>query len=235
MVSIAACGMTAMDIAEKETPSPPPTQSKRSRKDGHEKSRLEEKVGLRAWIHSVFLSPARVNKDESLKALTDWGPTGRPEMALHYEWFVNEQRVSSGASSRLALSEFRSGDRVYVVSKVLLKQGLLKEESVLASRRSRSIVIQNRPPRLEAGLKEMRQENDMLVGQIKASDPDGDFFTMRLLEGPRGLSLSPDGDVRWPLSEVMPGAQQLVIELEDERGLGFRGTLPFWLRQEHKG
>jgi len=223
---VSACGAPTIGASEREHP--PREESEHEEREGLAAAKsLAGKRTPRGWIHSVLVRPARVNKDGALRASADWGPAGNPEMALRYKWFVNNRKVASSASERLPLSAFRSGDRVYALAQVLLKN-----QKVIASRRSRSVVIQNRAPKFDAGLRSLQRKGDALVGHVSASDPDGDFFTMRLIDGPGGLALDPDGIIQWPLASVKPGAQEITIELEDERGLGFRGTLAFSVKRE---
>ena len=176
----------------------------------------------RAWIKAITLSPALPNKDQVLTTLVDWQPQGVPGLAVSYRWFVNGVEVTTGYRSDLSLSKFHSGDRVYVVASVLRPDG-----NVTASLQSRSVVIQNRPPMLQSGFEGFVKHENELVGHIRYSDPDGDKVTVKLLGGPPGLVLEADGTVRWPLSMVQAGNHQLNVELTDEAGLGYRGTLTF--------
>ena len=210
------CGSSAGNGARTTTPSTPSIK---------QASVLSEKDDLRAWIKSVALTPVLPNKDQTLSASADWQPQGRPGIAVSYQWFVNGVEVAKGASNELPLVEFHSGDRVHVVA------ALIGEDSaMMASERSRSVVIQNRPPILISGPENLVQQGEELVGQIRYSDPDGDPVTVKLVEGPAGLIVEKDGRVHWPLSQVRGGDHQLTIELEDERGLGYQETLSFSMK-----
>ena len=177
---------------------------------------------FRAWIRSVRLAPALPVKDQVLSATVDWQPQGQPGITTVYNWFVNGERVSAGKNPKFPLSNFNSGNRVYVIAELQGKDG-----HILDSKRSLSVVIQNRPPQLDSGLEGLVQKGQELVGQIRFSDPDGDPVVIKLLQGPPGLMVAEDGKVHWPLSEVKAGEHELTLELEDIRGLGFRGTLSF--------
>ncbi len=179
---------------------------------------------LRAWIKALTLRPPFPNRDETVGASLDWEPRGRPGTVVTYEWLVNGIPVESGESNELPLGEFHAGDRVSVIASVIGPGG-----ARLASQRSRSVVIQNRPPALEGVIEGFapRDKDKEWVGQLRFSDPDGDHVTVRLVSGPAGLTVEPDGTVRWPVAEILPGKHELTVELEDERGLGFRVTLPF--------
>jgi hypothetical protein len=179
---------------------------------------------MRIWIKSITISPSLPNKDQVLTAQIDWQPQGTPGVAVSYRWFVNGAEVTAGYRSDLPLSKFRSGDRVYVTAAIQNPEG-----KVVASQQSRSVVIQNRPPVLQPDIEGVVKRENELLGHIRYSDPDGDKVTVRLLGGPPGLVVDPDGTLRWPLSMVQSGAQQLTVELIDEAGLGYRGTLTFSL------
>ena len=221
---LVACGRTAIEVPEKRA------RESQAISDEEKQEVLPEEKDFRGWIHSVSLRPPQVNNESTLSVSTDWGPEGKPGVMLRYQWFVNGKKILSEASARLNLSKFRSGARVYAVAHLVRNDG-----KIIASRRSRSSVIQNRPPRLDADLKEMKEEDGYLIGAIAASDPDGDAFTMRLVDGPNGLMIDSDGSVRWPLSKVRPGKYQMTLELEDERGLGLLGTLLFSMDREREG
>jgi hypothetical protein len=45
------------------------------------------------------------------------------------------------------------------------------------------------------------------------------------------LTVQPDGTVHWAVAAVKPGTHELTVELEDERGLGFRGALSFSIEE----
>ena len=216
-----ALGLVGCGSSTVNSPATPATSSKKEASA----PTPDPKSDLRAWVKSVALRPVLPNKDQTLTALTDWEPQGRPGTTLFYQWFVNEVEVTKGASNELPLVELHSGDRVHVVAALIGDDG-----HVMASERSRSVVIQNRPPTLISGPENLVQQGEELVGQIRFSDPDGDPVTVKLVEGPPGLVVEADGHVRWPLSQVQGGDHQMILELEDERGLGYRETLSFSLK-----
>jgi hypothetical protein len=177
---------------------------------------------LQAWIKTINLTPSLPNKDQVLTALVDWQPQGVPGLAVSYRWFVNGIEVTTGYRSDLSLATFHSGDRVYVVATIFRPDG-----SLTASQQSRSVVIQNRPPMLQSAFEGFVKHENELVGHIRYSDPDGDKVTVKLLGGPPGLTVETDGTLHWPLSTVQAGNHQLNVELTDEAGLGYRGTMTF--------
>lgn len=178
---------------------------------------------VRAWIRSLILQPAFPNRDQTVVAALEWEPQGRPGMKVSYEWFVNEVSVKTGQVGELVLNKYRAGDRVSVTATIIGPDG-----KPLASDRSRrSIIIQNRPPALEGGLEEFQETDKEWIGHIRFSDPDSDEVTVKLVSGPAGLTVQPDGAVLWPVAQIRLGKHELTVELEDARGLGFRGTLSF--------
>jgi hypothetical protein len=177
---------------------------------------------FRVWIKALTINPSLPNKDQVLTTQIDWQPQGAPGVAVSYRWFVNGAEVTAGYRSDLALSKFRSGDRVYVVASLLRPDG-----KAAVSQQSRSVVIQNRPPTLQPNFDGFVKRENELVGHLRYSDPDGDKVTVKLLGGPTGLVAEPDGTLRWPLSMVQAGNHQLNLELTDEAGLGYRGILTF--------
>ena len=183
--------------------------------------------GVRAWINSITLEPPLPNKDQMLTGIIDWGPQGQPDITVGYQWFVNgvefqREREEISKPNTLRLNGFRSGDRIFLMASLTRPDG-----SVADTERSLSTIIQNRPPELGSDFKGFEKKGDTLVGKLMISDPDGDGVEVALLEGPEGLTVDSEGMVLWPISQVTSGDHQLTLELEDERGLGFRGTLSF--------
>ena len=182
---------------------------------------------LRAWITSLMLRPPYPNREQTVEAVLDWAPQGRPGIGVSYEWLVNDRAVKTGEASELVLGKYGPGDRVSVIAAIIGPDG-----KRLASERSRSIIIQNRPPTLDGGIEEFAKTDNEWIGHLRFSDPDGDKVSVKLVRGPAGLTVQPDGTVRWPLAQIRPGKHELAVELEDERGLGFRGTLSFSIEAE---
>lgn len=176
----------------------------------------------RAWIRSVTLLPNLPTKDQTLVAAAIWQPQGQPDLTLEHHWFVNGTEVANHDGSELALADFQTGDRIHLVAEV--RAGAAR---VLASERSLSVVIQNRPPTVVSALDALAPSGDDLTGRIVAADPDGELVTVTLREGPPGLVIEPDGTVRWPLARVTPGDHQLTVDVQDTRGLGYQGTMTF--------
>ena len=84
---------------------------------------------------------------------------------------------------------------------------------------------------LVGGLQEFAKSDKEWVGHLRFSDPDGDAVTVKLVSGPAGLTVQPDGTVRWPVAAIQPGTHEVTVELEDERGLGVRGAFSFSLEE----
>jgi hypothetical protein len=181
---------------------------------------------LRAWIKALTLRPPFPKRDEQVAASLEWEPQGRPGMLVSYEWLVNDVSIKTGEADTLALAEYHTGDHVAAIATITDANG-----KPLASRRSLSVVIQNRPPMLNGGLEGFAKRGEVWVGQIPMSDPDGDHVAARLVSGPAGLTVQPDGTVHWAVAAVKPGTHELTVELEDERGLGFRGALSFSIEE----
>ena len=176
----------------------------------------------RAWIQAVTLSPNLPTKDLTLVAAAVWQPQGQPGLTLVHRWHVNETEIADHTGPKLALADYRTGDRIHLVAEVRADDG-----RVLAGERSLSVVIQNRPPTVVSGLEDLTQTGEALTGRIVAADPDGEAVTVTLREGPPGLVVEPDGTVRWPLGRVTPGDHRLTIQVQDDRGLGYQGTIAF--------
>ncbi|MFQ5543047.1 MAG: hypothetical protein ACE5FY_01695 [Nitrospiria bacterium] len=186
-----------------------------------------KKQDFRAWIHAISLSPGSVYSGDQLTATTNWGPEGRSDVWIQYQWFINGELIHQEKSSQFLLDQVQPGDRIYAEAHLIRPDG-----SVAASLRSHSNVVQNRPPKIDSGMETLVKKDGVFIGQIHTSDPDGDTVTLTQISGPEGLVISPDGAVRWPEAKVSPGDHQISLELQDERGLGFRGELLFSMQRQ---
>jgi len=230
LVLVVAAALGVIRCSAKEPAIGPEKLAVASKEPGsitsHVRQGASSEDNLRAWIKGMTLRPAFPNKDETVSALLEWEPQGRPGMLVSYEWVVKDVSVKTGEASTLALNKYHTGDHVSVIATITDSNG-----KPLASQRSLSVVIQNRPPILDGGLEEFAKSGEEWLGHIRVSDPDGDHVVVRPVSGPAGLTVQPDGTVRWPVSAIQPGTHELTVELEDERGLGFRGTLSFSIEE----
>lgn len=203
------------------------SQSEKAIEKAGELKRSSPAKGLRAWVNAIRMNPPLANKDDTIMAKVDWGPKGQPGIRVVYQWYVNgieiEREMDTISSQNtLPLNKFRSGDRVFLIASLLRSDG-----SVADSQRSISRIIQNRAPVMESTFWGFEKDGEFLRGKVVFSDPDGDEVEVELIRGPKGLRVQGDGQVFWPLEQVTPGDHQLVLDLKDEKGLGFRGTLSF--------
>jgi hypothetical protein len=228
VVTVAALGV--IRYGAEKTVAGPEKPAVASQEPGGVASRVRQGVSsednFRAWIKALTLRPAFPNRDENVAALLEWEPQGRPGMLVSYEWLVNDVSMKTGEAGTLVLHEYHTGDHVSVIATITGANG-----KPLASQRSLSVVIQNRPPMLNGGLEGFAKSDEEWIGHIRMSDPDGDHVAARLVSGPAGLTVQPDGTVRWPLAAIRSGTHELAVELEDERGLGFRGALSFSIEE----
>ncbi|MBI1356906.1 MAG: hypothetical protein GC160_21410 [Acidobacteria bacterium] len=75
---------------------------------------------------------------------------------------------------------------------------------------------ENHNPVVTGRIPESSELGDDLVYPIAAEDADDDALTFTLLTGPPGLSVDPEGVVRWSIDRFAP--QRVMVEITDGRG-----------------
>ncbi|HEY2435414.1 MAG TPA: Ig-like domain-containing protein, partial [Vicinamibacterales bacterium] len=81
-----------------------------------------------------------------------------------------------------------------------------------------AVTAPNRAPAINSTPPSTATESQPLTYQARATDPDGDAVTFRLVSGPSGVVVSPDGDLRWTPQSSDVGSRQIVIEASDGKG-----------------
>ncbi|PIN73647.1 hypothetical protein COV20_05485 [Candidatus Woesearchaeota archaeon CG10_big_fil_rev_8_21_14_0_10_45_16] len=61
--------------------------------------------------------------------------------------------------------------------------------------------VGNRPPKIISVPEETAGVGDDYTYQVRAVDPDGDFLTYRLVDGPDGMTMTPNGLVDWRVAD----------------------------------
>lgn len=92
----------------------------------------------------------------------------------------------------------------------------------------KKVVYRNGPPMLE--LVDQQIDSTMYTATIKAEDPEGDKFTLKLKKAPKGMTIDPDGKIHWKVDRDVKGKFNVVVAAKDENGKETELTFGFNLR-----
>jgi Putative Ig domain len=76
----------------------------------------------------------------------------------------------------------------------------------------------NQPPEIEPITNKVVQEYEPLSFAVEASDPDGDDVDYGLVDPPAGMTIDPNGIVRWTPGSGTTGVYSVTVQATDEQG-----------------
>lgn len=76
----------------------------------------------------------------------------------------------------------------------------------------------NQPPEIEPITNQFVEENEPLSFAVEASDPDGDDVDYGLVDPPAGMTIDPNGVVRWTPGSGTTGFYTVTVRATDEQG-----------------
>jgi hypothetical protein len=169
----------------------------------------------RVRVGSVRIEPANPVTGDAVRAVVDLHNPLDLETSVHYRWKINGKPVEADAQNLPVPVKY--GDLVSVEVAVSVLGEVL--DPVVAT-----VMVGNAPPVLELA------EETVHEGEYRASftinDPEGDSLRFRLLEGPEGMQVEPDGaSLRWHPEKGALGVYRIAVEAED--GVGNRTQYTF--------
>ena len=186
-------------------------------RDGQRESRAvraSTRVGNRApELRGVVIEPRRpVTADDGLIASAEGYDPDGDVLRYRYQWFINDSPVEADGPL-LPVGRVVRGDVVAVSA--VASDG----DSESATRRSRSVRVENVPPRIH-GEPGAIGSDGVFRYRPRVSDSDGDqFFTYELLQAPKGMKIDlVDGRIEWRPSDSQAGAHQVVLRVGDRNG-----------------
>lgn len=132
---------------------------------------------------------------------------------LECRWSVNGEPVKGVTGASLPAARLARGDRVALA--VTARDP--ESESLEATA---EFTLENRPPAFSSQPGAPRPGDAAFEYRAVASDPDGDALQFSLAQGPEGMTVSPDGGVRWtlPAGEGRRGEFPVRIRATDAHG-----------------
>lgn len=161
-------------------------------------------------ILRIRLSPAHPRHTDALEVAVDAvDPRGEP-VDLDYDWRINDALVPEAHGPRLSPGKFKKGDRIRVDITASSGGGETTD-------RSEIVTVANTVPVFKT---DTRSVSTLPGTTFFAEDPDGDRITWSLEHAPSGMTISPDGTVRYQGSEDEPGGDYKVAVVASD-GDGF--------------
>jgi hypothetical protein len=153
-------------------------------------------------------------KDSFVRAEAKWSVNGS---------VVQEDMFSTIEQESELNKDLKADDKVEVEVKV---QDVTTGDTL--KKHVTKVVYRNGPPILE--LVDQQVDNNMYTATIKAQDPEGDKFTLKLKKGPKGMKLEPDGKIYWKVDRDTKGKFNVVVAAKDENGKETELSFNFSLR-----
>lgn len=158
-------------------------------------------------VEKAILQLASVNNTDVIKVIATGIDKDNDAVTLVYDWFKNGEPAGSGDT----LNGFKRGDKVSV--KITPFDG-----KDYGPPKTLSIEINNSTPKITE-YKEIKFDGDSYIGQVKATDPDGDPLTYSLKSAPSGMTIgSSTGLVKWNVPADFKGKVPFTISVTDGRG-----------------
>ncbi len=111
---------------------------------------------------------------------------------LECRWSVNGEPVRGANGTSLPAARLARGDRVEL-------SAVAHDEDAASLEATATFTLENHPPAFTSQPLAPKAADATFEYRASASDPDGDPLVYSLVQGPAGMTVSPQGDVRWEL------------------------------------
>lgn len=167
-------------------------------------------------VISVALTPRMVIPGTLLRATVKTGNPDDHLVLFDYEWYRNGEAISGEVAEELNTMSFHKGDSIYV--NVTPFDGKDRGET----KRSPSIVVQNRPPEITSSPPSAGAEGKYAYAVI-ATDPDADSLSYFLEKAPPGMVIDAvSGRLEWKIPDVQEGVFPVRIIASDGEDQAFQ-------------
>jgi hypothetical protein len=143
---------------------------------------------------------------------------------LEYAWFRNGDPIESATGSSVLVASLQRGDRVTV--SVVARDF----ESAAPPAQSEAFALENHAPAFTSQPAAPGPADDTFAYRAVAADPDGDALRYELVSGPRGLTVSPEGQVLWTLPDREARRGDFTVRIRATDSHGGEAVQEFTLR-----
>jgi hypothetical protein len=161
-------------------------------------------------LGDLSLAPDRPRYTDAVEVTASARDPDGDAVALSYAWYVNDAPITESTGPRLTPGRFKKGDRVTVEVTAF-------SNGKRTTRKSDPVIIANTVPAFQG---DPRTVTNLPDHTFFANDPDHDTLAWSLEGAPRGMTITPDGTVRYAGSEDEPGGNYRVAVVASD-GEGF--------------
>ncbi len=174
---------------------------------GKEVNQMAETKNLPPRIKKIKLLPEVFKPGDTLYVDVEADDPDGDEVTISYEWYKHGELVST---ERQLNSTLKRGDKLVV--KIKPYDGKDYGKEVILNRE-----ILNLPPVI-TDHKEYHLDKDTFTYRVKASDPDGDPLTYFLKSAPPGMTIDPNGLIKWDIPPDFKGKASVTVSVTDGQG-----------------
>jgi hypothetical protein len=146
-------------------------------------------------LGDITLAPEQPRYTDAVQVTATARDPDGDAVSLSYAWAVNGVTLPESTGPRLTPGRFKKGDRVTAEVTALAN-------GKRTTRTSDPVIVANTIPAFQGDPRTVTKLPDHT---FFAKDPDGDTLTWSLEGAPRGMSITPEGNVRYVGSEDEPG------------------------------
>lgn len=180
-------------------------------------------------VSSVRIGPIDPPAGALLTAAAEGADPDGDKVVFTYQWHVNGKPITEWAkSAEFSSKGLRKKDMVYAVARPSddVTTGEIKASDVM--------VLANSAP-LIGSVPPYDLQNGSYRYQVKASDPDGDRLSFRLLKAPSGMTIdAATGLIEWKIPAAQPERQEVAIKLQVDDGDGGTADQEYSIILENK-
>jgi Putative Ig domain len=163
-------------------------------------------------IAQAKFTPPNPVSDQPIKLEIKLGGTA---IRAEVRWSINNEEVETsdydGLGKPVELNrKTTAGDKV---SAVIIPYDAM---SAAGAKMTKKVVVGNAPPVVK--VMDEKVEGSTYSAHVQAKDPQGGPITFTINRAPKGLTIDPQGNIKWPISPKISGSFPVQITASDKRG-----------------
>ena len=165
-------------------------------------------------VMRVAVRPVLTSGRAELMAVPEAVDADGDSLTYAYRWFRNGQPFAPAAGAILPMKGLAVSDRIAV--EAVASDG----QDTSPPLRSDAASIDNQAPEFSSSPTTPAPADSVFQYQAVASDPDGDALRYELVEGPPGMTMTPEGRVTWrlPAGADRSGEYSVSLRALDPKG-----------------
>ncbi len=178
-------------------------------------------------IEGVRIEPSAPVTGDQVTARVSLASTTPQPVSLVYKWKKNGLLVQDSTSEVLSAPIQR--DDFVEVEVVSAEKSVGSSKGVSGSAR-----VGNAPPSMRLANQTIGSDG-IYQARVDSTDPEGDNFTLSIKEGPPGMTIDPQGNIRWMVDSKAEGAFSVAVSARDVHGAETSLTYQIKIRRASDG